>query len=178
MRIQVEPEPNESERICSAILASSLPPSRAGWVIFPIALLIGVASGFFSEGAWLLTIALTTLGVVAVVYALQTETRWRSRRGLVRDPHVNEPYQIEIDAAGIRVWCDHIDTRYTWNGITKAVETADYYLLLRGPNGGPAIPKRLLDEETEKELRRRIGEWSPEGGLSLAQVKRAAASTG
>jgi hypothetical protein len=136
-----------------------------------------MAAVLFNQEAWLLTIVLTTLGVIGVVFALQAETRWRSRRALVRDPHVDEPYHIEIDSTGIRVWCDHIDTRYMWNGITKTVETPDYYLLLRGPSGGAAIPKRFLDEEMEEELRRRIRECSPDGGSLLGRGNRLAAST-
>ena len=43
--------------------------------------------------------------------------------------------------------------------------------MLVRPNGtGAAIPKRLLDDDADTQLRERLREWSPDQGANLARV--------
>jgi hypothetical protein len=167
MRFRVQPTPDETQRACAAIASASLPPSRAGLITLLVCALVGVAAILLARPTWLITIALTLTGLLVALYALQAEVNWRLRRARADDVHADEPYEIEVGPEGIRTWCAHVDARYTWDGITRVVETPEFYLFLRGIGGGPSIPKRLLDAESNEELRKRIREWSPDRGASL-----------
>ena len=167
MRFRVQPTPDETQRACAAIASASLPPSRAGLITLAAFALIGVAAFLLARATWHITVLLTLAGILALLSALQAETRWRISRARAGDPHASEPYDIEVGPEGIRTWCAHVDARYTWDGITRVVETPEFYLFLRGPGGGPSIPKRLLDAASNEELRKGIREWSPDRGVSL-----------
>jgi hypothetical protein len=157
--------------------SASLPPSWAGPITLAVYALIGVAAFLLARPTWLITFLMTGVGFLAVLLPLQAEARWRMRRAQASDPHATEPYEIEVGPAGIRAWCAHVDTRYTWDGITRVVETPEFYLFFRGPGGGPSIPKRLLDAASNEELRQGIREWSPDRGVSLAGEPNSAPAT-
>jgi len=129
--------------------------------------LAGVAAFLFARSTWIVTFLLILACILTLFSVLQAEARWRIGRAQVGDPHADEPYEIEVWPEGIRTWCAHVDMRYTWEGITRVVETPEFYLFLRGPGGGPSIPKRLLDAASNNELRKGIREWSPDRGVSL-----------
>lgn len=149
--------------------SASLPPSRVGLVVYAVFALVGVAAFLLARSVWAaaITVMLAAGGVLAVTLAMQAEARWLSRRAQAADPHAGEPYEVEVGPEGIRAWCAHVDVRYAWDGITRVVETPEFYLFLRGPQGGPSIPKRVLDAAADEELRERIREWSPDRGESL-----------
>jgi hypothetical protein len=169
MRFRVQPTVDETQQACAAIASASFPPSRVGMIIYVTFAVIGLAAFLLirSIGAIAITILLTSAGVLAVTLAIQTEARWLSRRAQESDPHAEEPYEIEVAPEGIRTWCAHVDARYTWDGITRVIETPEFYLFLRGSMGGPFIPKRLLDAASNEELRNGIREWSPDRGSHL-----------
>ena len=167
MRFRIQPTPDEAQRACAAISSASFPPSRAGLITLAVFALVGVAAFLLARSTWAITVLLTAAGVLALLHALQAEARWRTRRAQARDPHAGEPYEVEVGPEGIRSWCAHVDIRYTWDGITRVVETPEFYLFLRGPQGGPSIPRRLLDAASDEELREVIRGRSPDRGESL-----------
>jgi hypothetical protein len=169
MRFKIQPTPDETQRACAAIASTSFPPSRLGMVSNVIFAVVGLSGYLLIGSIWAIaiTILLTSAGVLAVTLAMQAEARWSSRRAQESDPHADEPYEIEVGPNGIRVWCAHVDSHYTWDGITRVSETPEFYLFLSGPSGGPFIPKRLLDAKSNEELRKGIREWSPELRQSL-----------
>jgi hypothetical protein len=170
MHFRIQPMPDETQRVCAAISSASFPQSRAGLITLAVFALVGVAAFLLARPTWAVTVLLSAGGILVLLLALQAEARWRTNRAQACDPHASEPYEIEVEPEGIRSWCAHVDIRYTWDGITSVVETPEFYLFLRGPQGGPSIPKRLLDAASEKELRRVIREYSPDRGVSLTGV--------
>ena len=119
------------------VAAFVLPPSR------PLTIIIGVGA------------------VLATEVLLRIEAQSRVRGVQASDPHAAEPHFIELGADGLRAWCAHVDTRYTWDGTTGIRESPEFYLFLRGSGVGLAIPKRLLDAERDAELRRSLRDWAP-----------------
>lgn len=168
MRLRVQPTPGETPRACAAFASASLPPSRAGLFSLAVMALVCAAAFLLARRTWLVTFCLAATAILAVLLVIWAEARRQSRGALAADPHADEPYEIEIGPEGIRVWCAHVDTRYTWDGITRVVETPEFYLFLRGASGGTWVPKRLLDAAGSEELRRSVREWSPDRGASLA----------
>lgn len=167
MHLHIQPTADETQRACEAISAASLPPSRAG-VISAVVFAILTATAFLlAPSTWFVAVVLAFVGLIVLFLALYAEGRWRLRKAGADDPHANEPYEIEVGPAGIRVWCAHVDGRFTWDGITSVTETPEFYLFLRGPQGGPHVPKRVLDAPGEEEIRRIIQEHSPDRGTSL-----------
>jgi len=160
---------DESQRGCEAVVAATLPPSRAGWITVAVYLLVGLAAVLIAPGTAAVTALLAVGGVLAALSALQAEARWRGRRALATDPHRDEPYLVELSAEGIRIYCDHVDARITWAGITCVEETAEFYLFLRGSSGGPAVPKRALSDSDDQQLRELVRRWSPDRGAGLAR---------
>ena len=168
MHFRVQPLPDEIQRACAAIASAGQLQSRVGLILLAIYALIAAAAFLLARPTWPTTFMIAAVGIMAVHNAVQAESRRLGRRAQESDPHADETYEIEVGPEGIRVWCAHIDARYMWDGITRVVETPEFYLFLRGPWGGPSIPKRLLDAEGSEALRNRIREWSPDGGASLS----------
>jgi hypothetical protein len=168
MRLRSTPTRDETLRVCAAFASVSLPPSRAGILTLAVLAVVFVAALLLARPTWLVTFFLSLLSVQAMLYVLKVDSRRQWRLALAGDPHADEPYEIEAGPEGIRVWCAHVDTRYTWDGITRVIETPEFYLFLRGAGGGAWIPKRLLDAAGSEELRRLIRERSPDRGASLA----------
>ena len=167
MHLQIQPTADETQRACEAISAASLPPSRAGVITAVVFAIISATAFLLAPSTWLVAVVLAFAGLIILFVALQAESRWRLRRAQTDDPHANEAYEIEVGPEGIRVWCAHVDYRFMWNGITSVVETPEFYLFLRGPQGGPHVPKRVLDIEGRAELQKIIREHSPDRGMSL-----------
>jgi GNAT superfamily N-acetyltransferase len=100
---------------------------------------------------------------------LQTEGRRRVRHLRENDPHASETHFVELDPLGIHTWCSHADAKYQWRDFSKACEPTEFFLFVRPSGAGAAVPKRLLQDGQDVELRNRIREWAPELGADLAQ---------
>jgi hypothetical protein len=160
MQFRIEPNPEETRRACQAIAVASLPPSRRSGVMVLLYAVI-VAAAFVLPPSRPLTVVIGVGAVLATEVLLRMEAQSRVRGLQASDPHATEPHFIEVGADGLRAWCAHVDTRYTWDGTTGIRETPEFYLFLRGSGVGLAIPKRLLDAEGDAELRRRLRDWAP-----------------
>lgn len=128
--------------------------------------LVGLLAGLFLPGAALLTIALA-LGALLLLLALHYDSRVRVRRAQAADPHTVEPYVVEFDDEGIRTFCDHVDYRIRWSGITRVVENPEFLLFVRGSSGGLPLPKRVLTPLEDQALRRLVEERVPKEANAL-----------
>jgi len=72
----------------------------------------------------------------------------------------------------VRVWCDHVDTSYTWSGITRVVESKEFLVFVRGSGGGPALPKRVLSPGQLAELRDLVRTHSLDRGTRLSDAPK------
>jgi hypothetical protein len=129
---------------------------------------VGVAAYYLTPATGWATFLIGLVAVAATALLLQAEGRSRVRRLQSDDPHARETHFIELNPNGFRAWCSHVDARYPWKDFAKVTENGEFYLFLRAGNGS-AIPKRILDESTEAELRHRIRAWAPDGGAGLAR---------
>jgi YcxB-like protein len=167
MRLRVLPTPDETSRGGDAYASAGVPPSRVNLFTLVVLILVSAVAFLIARPTWLVTICLSVMSIQAVFLIFRMEARRQTQHAFATDPHADEPYEIEIDPEGVRVWCAHVDTRYRWDGITRVVETPEFYLFLRGASGGTWVPKRLLDSSGDEELRKMIREWSPDRGASL-----------
>jgi hypothetical protein len=167
MLLRLDPLEGENVRASRAMTKASAPRSYANEVVLAVYAAIVAIAFLVTPKIWPATAGAGVFGAGLVIVAVAREAKWRARRARARDIHALEPWQIEVNAAGIRTWCDHIDLRHTWSGITRVIETPEFFLFLRGPNGGPVIPKRILDAALTSELRANVRDWSPDHGASL-----------
>jgi YcxB-like protein len=168
MHLRVQPIRDETSRACATFASASLPRSRFGLFTLAVLALICALAFLIARPTWIVTFCLAVVGIQAVLLVFQWEARRQSSHALAADPHADEPYEMEIGQEGLRVWCAHVDTRYEWDGITRVVETPEFYLFLRGSSGGTWVAKRMLDSARNDELRQVICERSPDRGASLS----------
>jgi hypothetical protein len=110
------------------------------------------------------------LAIAGTWYALHLEAKLRLRTLTTDDPHAHETFFVEISVDGVRGWCAHIDVRHPWSDFANVTENTEFYLFTRPNGSGSFIPKRLLDDVADAELRDRIREWSPDHGSGLARA--------
>jgi hypothetical protein len=169
LRFQIDPSPEETQRACTAIVQACLPRSRGGAILFAMYLAVGFAAYFFTPSTRPATFLIGLLAVMATALLLQAEGKARVRRLRTDDLHARETHFVELSPEGLRAWCSHIDARYPWTDFFKITENSEFYLFLRPSGNGSAIPKRLLDDAAEAQLRERIRAWSPDAGAGLAR---------
>src|ERR1041385_6754867 len=172
MRFQIESTPEETRRSCAAIVQAALPPSRANYVVVLLYVAVGVVAYLLTPATRVATFLIGVAAVAATTLALQVEGRARVRRLQVNDPHASEPHFIEVSAEGVHSWCSHVDARYPWRDFAKVTENPEFFVLARASGVGSAVPKRLLAEKEEAELRAQLREWSPDHGAGLGQAAR------
>jgi hypothetical protein len=169
LRLQIDPQPGESTRACSAIARAVISTDGGNLLLFGVYAAIGIAAYFLTPATRLATFVIGLGGVLGTVYGLQAVGRANLRRLQLSDPHSTETHFVEVSAGGVHTWCSHIDARYAWADFTKVTENNEFYMLAR-PNGtGAAIPKRLLDDATDAQLRDWLRSWSPDQGANLAK---------
>jgi YcxB-like protein len=170
VRFQIDPAPEETQRACRAIVQASLPPSRGGAIMIALYAAVVGSAFTFAPATRPATAVIGVGAVLATAAALQAEGRRRVRRLQVDDPHARETHFVELSSGGVHTWCAHIDARYPWAEFATVRESQEFYLLVRPSGNGVAIPKRLLDDARDAELRARICEWTPDRGASLARI--------
>jgi hypothetical protein len=153
----------------AAVLKTLLTRDYSDVYLTALYLVVGAVAYVATPSTWKVSVPLVPIGTLAGVFILRAEARRRTRKAGGIDPHALETYQIEITEAGFRTWCAHIDCRFTWDSFTQIRETTEFYLFLRAP-GSFAVPKRLLDDATEAELRGLIETWSQDHGRGLARI--------
>lgn len=150
-----------------ALGTATLPPSRAGWVMGAVYVGVAVGAVVLAPSTLPVTLLLACGGMVVGMSAIQLDVRSRLRRALDEDPHREEAYTVEVGEEGIRTYCDHVDTRITWSGITRVVAMRDCYVFVRGATGGATVPRRTLSAADDERLREMVRQWSPDGGAGL-----------
>jgi hypothetical protein len=170
LRFEISPLPDESQRACTAIAQAALPASRSGLLMFALYAGVGGAAYLLTPTTWPLTFLIGIVAIAATALGLQAEVRRRLRRLRLDDPHARETHFVELSPDGIRAWCSHIDARYPWSDFARTVENGDFYLFVRPSGTGTAIPKRLLDDTLEAQLRACVQQWSPDRGSGLARI--------
>jgi hypothetical protein len=172
LELRINPTAGEEQSGCQALAAATLPPSRAGWITAGIYFVVGLAAVLLTPSTAAATVLLAVGGLVAAMTALQIEGRWRMRSALAADPHVDEHYTVEVGEAGLRTYCDHVDTSITWSGITRVVETPEFFIFVRGASGGAVVPKRVVTPADDQVIRSMIRNWSPDQGRHLTEPSR------
>jgi hypothetical protein len=169
LKFQIDPAPGETQRGCSAVVQASLPPNQASLILIALYVAVFVAAFFLTPTTRITTAVIGVAAIVASTGALQSYGRSRLRRLRESDPHSLETHFVELTPAGLHTWCAHVDARYSWQEFTKVTENREFYLFVRGSGSGAAIPKRLLNEVLDTELRDHIRDWSVDHGASLAR---------
>lgn len=172
LRFQIDPQPGESARACSAIARSVLPTKRGNTFLIGLYAAVALASYYLTPATRLTTFMIGMFGVLGAVYGLQAVGRANLRGLQGADSHSTETHFVEVSPEGVHTWCSHIDARYRWADFTKAVENGEFYMFVRPNGSGAAIPKRVLDTAAEAQLRHCLGEWSPDRGANLAKELR------
>lgn len=170
LRFQIDPQPGESARACSAIARSALPTARGNLLLLGLYATVGLASYYLTPATRLTTFVIGMFGVLATLYGLQAVGKANLRGLQLADSHSSETHFVEISADGVHTWCSHVDARYPWGDFAKAIENNEFYMLVRPNGSGSAIPKRLLDDTADGQLRDRLCEWAPDRGANLAKV--------
>lgn len=169
LRFQIDPQPGESARACSAIARSMIRGGRADLLLLGLYGAVGLASYFLTPATRLATFLIGVFAVLGTYSGMRAVGRANLRRLQAADPHALESHFAELSAEGVRTWCSHVDVRYAWKDFARVTENSEFYMLAR-PNGtGSAIPKRLLDDEADARLRACLREWSPDRGGNLAK---------
>jgi hypothetical protein len=169
LRFQIDPQPGESARACSAIARSVMSRSHGNVLLFGLYGAVGIASYFLTPATRLTTFVIGLGGVLGTLYGLQAVGRRNLRRLQLDDPHSTETHFVEVSVEGVHTWCSHVDARYPWGDFAKVVEHSEFFMLVR-PNGtGAAIPRRLLSDSEIAQLRERLRDWSPDRGANLAK---------
>lgn len=169
MRFQIDPIKDENQRACTAILAAAMPPSRATIIVYALYAAVVGAAYLITPETLLRTALIGLAAVLATVLGLQAEGRWRLRRLQANDTHAGETYFVELDPEGVHTWCSHVDIRYAWRDITKVTENQEFYVFAGTAGSGAVIPKRLLNDTSENQLRDHIRLWASDRGVSLAR---------
>lgn len=169
LRFQIDPQPGESLRGCSAIAQSAMPRGRTNVIVFGLYAGVALAAYFLTPTTTLTTFAIGLVAVAGTIIALQAEGRSQIRRLQENDPHSRETYFVELSPEGIHTWCLHVDARYPWAEFAKTTENKEFYLFVRASGTGAAIPKRVLNAASEATLRAHIHQWSPDRGAALAR---------
>lgn len=75
--------------------------------------------------------------------------------------HVLDEAEIILSDTGIIDKDTHSESRYDWNAIVRLAETPDSYYLYTNSYHAIVIPRRVIDVEEEKELKRLMSENLP-----------------
>jgi len=169
LRFEIDPRPDESQRACTAIAQAVLPPSRGNALMIGLYAAVGLAAYLLTPSTRPITFLIGLAAVTATAYALQAESRRRLRALRTEDPHALETHYLEFTADGIHTWCAHIDARYPWRDFAKVSENSEFYLFSRPSGTGAAVPKRLLNDDSDAALRTCIRERAPDRGTALAR---------
>jgi hypothetical protein len=172
MRFEIDPLPDETLKACQALVAMELPPSRWPLILLGVYGLVVAASFAFARSTMPATVFIGIGSVMLALTLWERYNRARTGRLLGRDTHGRERHFIEVDAEGVRAWCSHAESRYSWTDFTAVSETKDFILLRRSGGNGSAIPKRLLDDASDAAIRASLRQWVAEDKLHFARVIR------
>ena len=169
MLFTIDPTPDETQRAVRAMIDVRVPTSGSTVRFSALYVAVVIAAFVLVPASPLMAMLVGLCSAVGGALLTRAETlrRARSLRGV--DPHERERHYIELSPERVRAWCEHVDARYPWEEFTTVTENGEFYLLMRGAGGGIAIPKRVIDDATDRELRARLREWAPDRGASLAR---------
>lgn len=171
MRFEIQPREGELARAGDALAKAALPRSRADLIVAGLyALVILAAFTLTPSTRW--TTSLIGIGaVLATSLALEAHGRARLRRLQRDDAHALETHYVEFDDEGVRSWCAHNEARCAWSDLVNVTETDEFFVFLRTGGNGITLPKRLLDAESDADLRARLRERAAPRILSLRESR-------
>jgi hypothetical protein len=136
----------------------SLPPDRSGVISFGVCFAVAIAAYLLSPSTAAVTTLIAAGGILAFIAVSQMYAKARFAQLRAADKHSLETHFIELDDAGARTWCNHVDARFPWSDFTRVTENAEFFLLIRAGGSGIAIPKRVVGTGAA-ELRERLSAW-------------------
>src|SRR4051812_23939512 len=122
LRFQIDPQPGESARACSAIARSVIDTTRGNVLLFGLYGAVGIAAYVLTPATRLTTFVIGLGGVLGTLYGLQAVGRSNLRQLQLTDPHSTETHFVEVSVEGVHTWCSHVDARYPWTDFVKVVE--------------------------------------------------------
>ncbi len=169
--------PEEGVEAITAAARTVTPP----WAGLPAYGMTIIAIALFARlitHNWTQIVGFTFFALCLVTLFAQLEQRLRWERAIEVDPHSNEEHSVEISDRGLAFWCEHARSDLAWGGVRRVQETPKHFLFVCGPFGACGVPKRLMSEAQEAELRSLIRQHSPDRGANLArEVTTAAPAT-
>ena len=157
-RFEVSPLPGESLRGCQALVSESLPPDRSSVISFGVCFAVAIAAYLLTPATATVTTLIAAGGIVALIVGSQAHAKARLAQVRAADKHSLEMHFVELNDAGARTWCNHVDARFPWSDFTRVKENAEFFLLIRPGGTGIAIPKRVVGTGAA-ELRERLSVW-------------------
>jgi hypothetical protein len=172
VRFEITPTPEETLRGCQALVRTALPPDRSPLIIIGITVVVGIIGSQLPPITAVWATMMSIDSVLLLIYLSQWYASRRLRALMAQDTHGRETHVIELSADGVESSCSHMRARYPWSDYARASENGEFILLCRAGGAGNAIPKRLLTEASEAELRERLGRWlTPEQVQFARRVK-------
>lgn len=169
MIVRFEPEASETIRACTALAAEVNRPARPQLILLIVFLGVFLVARWLTPGQWPIIVLFCTIATGLAFAAIQAEHRHRTTKLLAANPHLRETHEIEITTECIRSRCSHVLAEYSWTGIQKVTENQEFYLFATGPAAGVAIPKRLLADEDDENVRAIVRVAAPDRGANLAR---------
>jgi hypothetical protein len=166
VRFEIHPLPGESLRGCQALAKESLPPDRSDVISFGVCFAVVIAAYLLTPSTPVITTLIAVGAVLTLILGSQAHAKARLTQLRAADKHSLETYFVELDDTGARTWCNHVDARYPWGDLTRATESAEFFLLIRPGGSGVAIPKRVVGTGAA-ELRERLSAWVARPSASL-----------
>ncbi|HEY9225897.1 MAG TPA: YcxB family protein [Gemmatimonadaceae bacterium] len=161
---------SDSDESIQAVTASArtVTPSWAGLPAYGMTI---VAVSLFARLVthnWREIAGFTFFGLCLLTLFAKLEQRLRWERAIEADPHSTEEHSVEVSDRGLAFWCNHARSELAWEGVRRVQETPKHFLFVCGPFGACAVPKRLMSDSEDGELRSLIRQHSPDQGVHLA----------
>ena len=162
---------SDSDESIEAITASArtVTPSWAGLPTYGMTLVAIALCARLVSHNWKEIVGFTFFGLCLLTLFAKLEQRLRWERAIDADPHSTEEHSVEISDRGLAFWCDHARSELAWGGVRRVQETPKHFLFVCGPFGACAVPKRIMSDAEDEELRSLIRQRSPDRGAHLAR---------
>jgi hypothetical protein len=169
VRFEIIPTPEETLRGCQALVRAALPPDRSPLIIVGITVIVGSISAQLPPITALWAAMMSIGSVLLLIYLSQWYGKRRLRVLMGQDSHGREPHVLELTDDGVQSSCSHVQARYPWSDYAEVTENGEFILLCRPGGAGNVIPKRLLSESSEAELRMNLARWLKTEQLHFAR---------
>jgi hypothetical protein len=169
VRFEITPTPEETLRGCQALVRAALSPDRSPLIIMGITVIVVVIGLQLPPVTAFWATMMSVGSLLLLIYLSQWYAKRRLRMLMAQDTHGRETHVIELSDQGVESSCSHMRAQYPWSDYSKAGENGEFIILCRPGGAGNAIPKRILTEASEAELRESLGRWLKPEQLHLAR---------